>query len=485
MQEINDIEVGLDLGSSAITLVLGSKNSNNQIELLGYSKESNNKAIEKGSVVYLSQCNNAINHVLDSITMFPEHKHLLPEVGSVIVNMSSHEMVLEQAMESKILGDREQEVKNKDLEGLIQDLKKHKTKDGKFLLHSIAQEFTIDTKSMVYNPVGMQGNKLMVDSLSLILPEANRKKVMDAMPLLPAKNHKQPEKIAVEKFLHSGLAAGLAVLSPSEQKVGIAQVDIGDQLTNVVVYHNKIVRHVVTLPIGTQFITHDLMEAFGILEEQAILLKETFGVANMTIANNDFVEIKGINNRGSKEVSVKNVALVIEERLKEIAALVWFEIKKSGYSEKLGAGVVLTGGGANIQGIDAFWSTLLEQEVNIGEPYINLAPNQKNDFTQDPANAVAIGLLLSGFKSYDERRTPYIEEQAQEEKKKSNDEASKNGGFFTGLFDSLNLGTKNILKKRKLDNATEAPKEDKAYKKGTQRRFLDGLRNLGDMDDEY
>jgi cell division protein FtsA len=480
-----EIEAGLDIGNNTITLAIGVCNEHKEVEIIGYSKGSSNESVDKGSIVFMSKCSNAIKDVMDNITMVGSGEDLEISVGSANVALSSSAMQTEEAMGTLVLEGKEQEVNDKDLNKIIQNLKKQSIQDGKFLLHALPQEFSLDTKSNLYNPVGMQGNTIMVDSISVILPDATQRKIVQALPLLPPKKHKEPEKVAVDKFVHPALAAGLATLHPNDKKLGVVLVDIGHQMTNIAIYHGKIVRSLVTLPIGAQSITNDLMAAFGILEEQAVPLKERFGVASLVNANNDYVELSSYSNRESKEVSVKNVAIVVEERLKQLAALVWLEVKKSGYADNItvAGGLVLTGGGANIKYIDKLWSKLLGCPVKIGEPYSNLSKNQINDFTADPANAVAIGLVISGFRSYDERRTPYMEYEATERAKEASKSANESSGFLFNLVEGFRKKAKNEVKaapSKPVD--TTQTKKDKGTTGGI---FSKGLTGFGDMDDKF
>ncbi len=202
----------------------------------------------------------------------------------------------------------------------------------------------------------------------------------------------------------SALASGLAVLTEEEKYAGVAIVDIGGGTTEMAIYYRNVLRHIAVLPWAGNSLTSDIQAGCKILPNQAELLKKKFGNANPNEFNlNEVVAVPGLINRKPKDVLLKNVAVIIEDRLREIAALVQAEIVRSGYEGKLLGGIVLTGGSALIPGVEAIFTRVTSiEEVRVGYPE-NLEPNGRADLVGDPSYATAVGLVWAGYKTIDNR----------------------------------------------------------------------------------
>ncbi|WP_439557491.1 cell division protein FtsA, partial [Dyadobacter sp.] len=191
----------------------------------------------------------------------------------------------------------------------------------------------------------------------------------------------------------------LAVLTDNEIKAGIALVDIGDHTTDLVIYQDRIIRHIATFPVGGRHITNDLAVGCGIQYENAEQLKKQYGAAiSADIPLNIEILINYLSGRQPKPVLKKNVALIIEARLKEIAAMVYAEIMKSGYLDKLIGGIVLTGGSANIDEIELLFEKVTDMSVRVGYPE-NLERTAKADAVSNSTFSTAIGLAWAGIRS--------------------------------------------------------------------------------------
>jgi cell division protein FtsA len=197
------------------------------------------------------------------------------------------------------------------------------------------------------------------------------------------------------------IASSEAVLTNEEKEAGICLVDIGGGTTDVAIFQDGIIRHTAVIPFGGDIITEDIKEGCTIIKNQAELLKVKFGSA-LAIENqeNEIVSIPGLRGREPKEISIKNLANIIQARVEEIIEQVYFEIKNSGYEKKLIGGIVVTGGGSLLKHITQLIEFTTGKYVRIGYPNEHLAPSKANDITS-PIFATSVGLIIVGLNEAD------------------------------------------------------------------------------------
>jgi cell division protein FtsA len=194
----------------------------------------------------------------------------------------------------------------------------------------------------------------------------------------------------------NALASAEAVTLPEEREMGVAVVDLGAGTTDVCVWHDNAVRFVRGIPFGADDINNDIHQQ-GILEKHVEGLKTTFGTAMADQVTNDkLIAISGRSPREKQEISQRNLATIIEHRLREIIGFVVDEIGDSGYTGRLKGGIVLTGGGSRMAGIDGLFREATGMDVRLALPDVWVA-DESLPLAQDPAHATAIGLLLKAM----------------------------------------------------------------------------------------
>jgi cell division protein FtsA len=202
------------------------------------------------------------------------------------------------------------------------------------------------------------------------------------------------------------IASANAVLTSEEKEAGVAMVDIGGGTTDITIYKDGIIRHTAVVPFGGNVITNDIKEACSVMQDQAEKLKVKFGSAlHSELSANRVISVPGLKGRDPKEISEKNLAKIIECRVEEIFDYVMWEIKRSGYSEKLIAGLVLTGGGSLLKNIETLADYCTGLPSRLGEPVEYLSENLSHDLSS-PIYSTSIGLLLTALDDVE-----YIEEE--------------------------------------------------------------------------
>ncbi len=387
------VMVGLDVGNSKVCAVVGRLNEHNKLEIMGVGHAPLDQTVIRGLIRNVPKTVEAITSAITEASDLSEVK-----IGEVITNVSSQNMVIQQVSGSYILENENQEIQYKDVERLIENMKKGRNIAGNSILHVCPQEFQVDDLwKDVYDPAGLSGLRLdgnfMIISGPNLATESIEKCFKDS-----------PTKTEIKEKLLSSLAGSLSTLTEEEKTAGVALIDIGAGNTDIAIFHNNIARFVCTLPIGGDDITKDIQQGCAVLPDIAEKLKVKHGSAlSHFVDSNEVITVPGIGIKSTKEVSVKNVALIMEERLKEMISMIFAEIKKSGFENKLNAGLVLTGGCAQTPYIAELIEIITKTEVRIGQPNLNIAKTEF-EISNDPAYSTAIGLLWKGFKSYDTRK---------------------------------------------------------------------------------
>ncbi|MFL2581617.1 MAG: cell division protein FtsA [Flavobacteriales bacterium] len=395
-----DIVVGLDIGTTKIVCMVGSKNEFGKIEILGMGK-SESVGVTRGVV-------SNIDKTVDSIKTAVAEAEAQSGVNIRIVNVGiagQHIKSLQHRGE-KIRHDGEDEITQVDIDGLIDDMYKLVTLPGEEIIHVLPQEYIVDNEQGIKDPIGMAGTRL----------EANFHIITGQVTA--AKNiHKCVEKagLQVAELILEPLASSEAVLSNEEKEAGIALVDIGGGTTDIAIFQDQIIRHTAVIPFGGNIVTEDIKEGCTIIKSQAELLKVKFGSA---LANenqeNEIVSIPGLRGRSPKEISVKNLAHIIQARLEEIVENVYFEIKNSGFEKKLIGGIVITGGGSQLKHICQLVEYMTGMDTRIGYPNEHLASGNSDEITS-PVFATGVGLVIKGL---EKRKTKAVTDHSTKHKGK-------------------------------------------------------------------
>jgi cell division protein FtsA len=206
------------------------------------------------------------------------------------------------------------------------------------------------------------------------------------------------------------------------------------------IFKDNIIRHAAVLPFGGNIITSDIKQGCLVMQNQAEQLKVKFGKAIADEASeNEIVSIPGLRDRTPKEISLKNLAYIIEARMEEIIELVYSEIVRSGYANSLAAGIVITGGGSQLQNLVQLVEYLTGMDARIGYPNEHLGKS-KIDAVKSPMYATTVGLVLAGYRSLDDRLTRYAEskqstETRTNEQRVVNTKQPASGDFFKKILD--------------------------------------------------
>jgi cell division protein FtsA len=372
----------IDIGTTKIVAIVGKKNENGKIEILGLSKALS-KGVKRGVVLNIEETVTAIQTTVDDVQK--RSGILFSEVfvgiaGQHIKSMKNRGYIMREAYDD--------EIKKEEVFKLIEDMHKIHIEIGEEIIHVIPQNFIVDNETGVKSPIGMCGRRLEANFHIVIGQVAAAKNIEKCI---------RKVNLTVKDMILEPLASSDAVLTEDEKEAGVVLVDIGGGTTDVAVYFDNIIRHTAVIPFGGNVVTKDIKEGCAILQRHAEQLKIQYGSALGDIAPDDkVVSIPGISGREPKEISFKSLAYIIQSRMEEIIDAVNFEIQNSGYADKLAAGVVITGGGAMLKHLPQLMKFKTAMDVRIGLPNEHLAGSAKNEINQ-PMYATSVGLIMRGF----------------------------------------------------------------------------------------
>jgi len=382
----SEIIVGLDIGTTKIACIVGRKNEFGKIEILGNGK-TESIGVKRGVVAN-------IEHTVRSIRTAVEMAEAKSGVDIKYVNVgiAGQHIKSHQHRGTIIREDPDKEISTAEVEQLAQKMYKLGMSPGEEIIDVIAQDYIIDNETDIREPVGMLGNTLEANFHIIIGQTAAAKNI-----------YKCVRKAGLElvELILEPIASAEAVLSDEEKEAGVVLVDIGGGTTDVAIFYDNVIRHTAVIPFGGDVVTEDVKEGCTIIKKHAEELKVKFGSALANENRDDeVVAIPGLRGRAPKEITLKNLANIIQARMEEIVQYISFEINNSGFEKKLIAGIVLTGGGAQLKHIDQLTEFVTGMDTRIGYPNEHLA-NEVPDEMASPMYATGIGLVIEGIKRFD------------------------------------------------------------------------------------
>jgi cell division protein FtsA len=348
-----------------------------QLNIVGMG-QTPSRGMKRGMVVNIESTVQAIQRALEEAELMADckiHEVYTGIAGSHIKSTNSHGMV----------AIKDREVTPADIDRVIETARAVTIPPDHQVLHILTQEYSIDGQEGVREPLGMSGVRL----------EAKVHIVTGAVSA--AQNVTKCVRrcgLEVTDLVLQPMASAIAVLSEDEKDLGVCLIDIGGGTTDLAVYANGAIRHTAVIPIAGDQITNDIAMALRTPTKEAEDIKIRHGVALVGLADpSQMIEVPGVGERGSRQMSRVTLAEVVEPRVEELFQLVQQELRRSGFEEVLSSGIVLTGGASLMPGMVELAEEVFHMPVRIGVPkYVGgLAEVVKN-----PRFSTGAGLLLYG-----------------------------------------------------------------------------------------
>ena len=383
--EKDNIAVGLDIGTTKIVAMIGKHNEYGKLEILGIGR-SKSLGVHRGVVNNITQTIQSIQQAVDEAQADSGLK-----IEDVVVGIAGQHIRSLQHSDYITRPNADEVIDSKDIEKLCGQVHKLVMLPGEEIIHVLPQEFKIDGQAEVKEPIGMYGGRLEANFHVVVGQVASIRNIGRCV---------KSSGLELSTVTLEPLASANAVLSQEEKEAGVALIDIGGGTTDLAIFKDGIIRHTAVIPFGGNVITEDIKEGCSIIEKQAELLKIKFGSAwPGENKDNEIVSIPGLRGREPKEITLKNLSKIIHARVVEIIEQAYLEIKNYGHEEqkkKLIAGIVLTGGGAQLKHLKQLVEYITGMDTRIGFPNEHLAHDNEKELTS-PQYATAVGLVMNSL----------------------------------------------------------------------------------------
>lgn len=375
----NPIIVGLDIGTTKITTVIGEVAPNGTVDIIGEGSVPS-EGMKRGAVVNLERATHAIRQSVQSAERVSGVR-----VSSVFVSVAGNHA---KAITSHGLAAirRNQQITQADVDRSIENARAVPLDPNLEIIHTLPQEYVVDGQEGIKNPVGMHGVRLEVD-VHIVAGTAG--------PLLNLRRCVQEAGLKVEGFVLQALASGLATLEAAEQAQTVIVIDMGGGTTDVGVFKRGNLAHSACIPLGGEHVTADLAQILKIPHEEAENVKRRYGSALPELADPDLtLEITNANG-ATHAISAFELSRIIKPRLTEIFGMVRDEIDQAlGPVELVAQSVVLTGGASQLRGTTELARDRFRLPVRLGRPR---GIGGLTDIVSGPAHATGVGLVLYGI----------------------------------------------------------------------------------------
>jgi cell division protein FtsA len=389
--ENNKIAVGLDIGTTKIVAIIGRKNEYGKVEVVGYGR-SKSVGVKRGVVTNITQTIQSIQQAVEEAEASSGIK-----IKEVTVGIAGQHIRSLHHSDYITRPNSEVVINAEDIERLTSQVYKLGMMPGEEIIHVIPQEFKVDSEPNVTEPIGMYGGRLEANFHVVVGQVASIRNIGSCIT---------SSGLKLANITLEPLASADAVLSAEEKEAGVALIDIGGGTTDLAIFKDGIIRHTAVIPFGGNVITNDIKEGCAIIEKQAELLKVKFGSAwPAENKDSEIVSIPGLRGREPKEITLKNLSKIIHARITEIIEQVFQEIKKYGHDTKQGrliAGIVITGGGAQVKHLKQLVEYITGMDTRIGFPNEHLAHDSDEELSS-PIFATSVGLLMSGIEHIEQK----------------------------------------------------------------------------------
>lgn len=380
--------VALDIGTSKVVALVGEVTEEGKLEVIGIGSYPS-RGLKKGVVVN-------IESTIQSIQRAVEEAELMSgmQINSVYVGIAgSHVRSLNS---HGIVAIKDKEVTESDVDRVMDAARAVAIPADQRILHVLPQEYVIDQQEGIREPVGMSGVRLEARVHLVTAAHSAAQNIVKCVERCG---------LHVEDIILEQVASSYSVLEEDEKELGVCLVDIGGGTSDIAVFLNGAIHHTAVIPIAGDQVTNDIAVAVRTPTQHADEIKIKHGCALRQLADaEEQIEVPGVGEREARSLSPQTLAAVIEPRYEELFSLVLQELRRSGYEERIGAGIVLTGGTSKMKGVNELAEEVFHMPVRIGMPR---GIGGLRGEVENPIHSTGVGLLLYGVaqQAYGTRRT--------------------------------------------------------------------------------
>ncbi|GAB4567790.1 MAG: cell division protein FtsA [Anaerolineae bacterium] len=375
---MSELIAGLDVGTTKICAVIAEVDDEDQVKVLGIG-QAPSRGLRNGVIVNMAEATAAIGEAVEKA----EQAAQVPLQSAYVGIAGSH--IAATPSRGVVAIGRGRSITVDDVERALEAARAIAIPHNRDIIHTLPRTFKVDDQDGIRDPIGMVGFRLEVDAHVITGASSSVRNLVRCV---------NAHGIEIDELVLQPLASGLAVLSEAEQEMGVVLADIGGGTTDIAIFLDRALWHSVVLGVGGNRITQDIAMVLHTPFETAEELKIRYGhTIPERVAADEELNATLFGDGGLQHVSRRFLSEILQARTAEILEEILREIKRSGYDGLLPAGVVLTGGGAQQNGLREFSREVFQLPVRIGTPNGFGGPELSH-----PAYATVVGLILWGLR---------------------------------------------------------------------------------------
>ena len=370
--------IGLDIGTNKVATIVAEVNEFQELEIIGIGTHASS-GLKKGVVINIESTVESIKRAVEEAELMAGcaiESVYAGIAGSHVRSLNSHGMV----------AIKDREVVDQDVDRVMDAAQAMAIPADQRILHVLPQEFVIDNQEGVREPLGMSGVRLEA-KVHMVTCASNAAQNIE----------KCVERcgLGVNDIVLEQLASSYSVLTQDERDLGVCLVDIGGGTTDIAIFVDGAIRHTAVIPVAGDQVTNDIAMALRTPTQYAEDLKVRYACALTQLAGVDeFIKVPGVGDKPDRELSRQTLAEVVEPRYDELFKLVLSELRRSGFEQLVASGIVLTGGGAKMEGLIELAEEIFHMPVTLGSPR---EISGLKDIVRNPVFATGVGLLQYGL----------------------------------------------------------------------------------------
>ncbi len=380
-KDLKNLIVGLDIGTSKVVALVAQVLPEGRHEIIGKG-EYESKGLKKGVVVNIEATVESIQRALEEAEWMADCKIQKVHAGiagSHIRSFNSRGMV----------AIRDKEVTAADVSRVIETARAVNIPNDQQFLHTVSQEFIVDSQEDVREPIGMSGIRLEVKVHIVTGAVSAVQNIVKCVRRCG---------LEVADLILQPMASADAVLTEDEKELGVVLIDIGGGTTDIAIFTEGAIRHTAVIPIAGDQITNDIAMALRTPTNEAEEIKRRYGIAKQVLVDqSEMIEVPSLGDRKPRTLSRQTLAAVIEPRVEELFSLALQVVRESEYEEVLSSGIVLTGGASLMPGMAELAEDVFLKPARVGFPRYQ---GELADIVESPRYSTAHGLLHEAKKQF-------------------------------------------------------------------------------------
>ncbi|MFQ3208067.1 MAG: cell division protein FtsA [Glaciecola sp.] len=404
-----NLVVGLDIGTSKISVAVGEITLDNQLSIVGVGNQPA-RGMDKGGV-------NDLNLVIQSIQRAINEAELMADchITSVYLGISGKHISCQN--ENGMVPINDKEVMQDDVDNVIHTARSVPISAERRMLHVLPQEYSIDCQDGIKSPIGMSGVRMEAKVHIVTCANDMAKNIVKCVERCDLK---------ADQLIFSALASSYAILTDDEKELGICIVDMGAGTMDIAVFTGGALRHTAVIPVAGNQVTSDIAKIFRTPLSHAEDIKVQYACAlRQMVSMEENIAVPSVGGRPARSMSRHTLAEVVEPRYQELFELIQEELRECGLEDQIAAGYVLTGGTAKMEGVVEFAEEVFQMPTRVAKPFDVCG---LKEYVNDPTYSTVVGLLHYGMQAHQQQN----KEQNKSESVKSI--GSKVLAWFKGEF---------------------------------------------------